>query len=131
MDSSTTNATFEPYGIGVTQPTAIEVDASTRLVRLSSTPINEKLNGPTDGVYVVLGIGSRCTIVGYGGIANAPVHASDEAGANPVDRYARYGVIYNLKPTTPQLVGIVAFHSDGIATGGDALQDYYHQQRQK
>jgi prepilin-type N-terminal cleavage/methylation domain-containing protein len=63
--------------------------------------------------------------------ANAPVHASDEAGTNPIDYYARYGVIFNLKPTTPQLVGIVAFHSDGIATGDDALQDYYHLQRQK
>lgn len=129
MDSSTTNATFEPYGTGVTQPTAISLGASTNLVRLSSIPVNEKLNAPADGVYVVLGIGSRCTIVGYGGIANAPIHASDEADTNPIDYYARYGVVFNLKPTTPQLVGIVAFHSDGIATSEDALQDYYRMQK--
>ena len=131
MDSTTTNATFEPYGTGVTLPTAIPVAAGTNLVRLSAIPVIEKLNGPTDGVYVVLGIGSKCTIVGYGGIASAPVHASDEANVSPITSYARYGVVFNLKPTTPQLVGIVAFHSDGIATGDDALRDYYRQQEQR
>lgn len=128
MDSTTTNATFEPYGTGVTLPTAVSVDATTKLVQLSSTVAEVKLNAPSDGVYVIFGIGQRSTIVGYGGIASAPIHMSDEANTNPLDRYARYGVIFNLKPSTPQFVGIVAFHSDGIATTDDAMQDYYRLQ---
>ncbi len=127
MDSNTTNATFEPYGTGVTTPTALDVDANTNLVRLSSSVVAAKFNAPTDGVYVVLGIGAKCTIVGYGGIAHAPIHFNSEANTSPIQYYARYGVIYNLRPTTPQLIGMVAFHADGIATGEDALQQYYQQ----
>jgi prepilin-type N-terminal cleavage/methylation domain-containing protein len=125
MDSTTANATFEPYGTGVTDPTAQEVDADTRLVRVSSSVVAEKFHGSTEDVYVILGVGAKCSIVGYGGIANAPVHFSQGTDASPIDHYARYGVIYNLSPTTPQLVGIVAFHTDGIATSDDALQDYH------
>jgi prepilin-type N-terminal cleavage/methylation domain-containing protein len=125
MDSHTANATFEPYGTGVTTPPALDVDTNTNLVRLSSSAVAAKLNAPTDGVYVILGIGAKCTIAGYGGIANAPVHFNSGPDVSPINGYARYGVIYNLRPTTPQLVGIVAFHADGIATGEDAQLQYY------
>jgi prepilin-type N-terminal cleavage/methylation domain-containing protein len=128
MNSLTTNATFEPYGTGVTTPTAVSVAADTKLVRLSSDVAVAKLNAPTDGVCVVLGVGQRSTIVGYGGIASAPIHAGDEPGTSPMERYSRYGVVFNLKPTTPQFIGVVAFHTDGIATSDDAMQDYYRLQ---
>jgi len=130
MDSATTDATFEPYGVAVANPTPVPVAASSNLVRCSTAVVAAKFNAPSDGVYVVLGIGQRSTIVGHGGIANAPVHAVDEANATPVERYSRYGVIYNLKPTPPQLVGIVAFRSSGIVTGDEALQEYYRLQSQ-
>jgi prepilin-type N-terminal cleavage/methylation domain-containing protein len=130
MDNATPNATFEPYGAGVTTPVAMPVAATTNLVRLSTAEVVQKLNGAADGVYVVLGVGAKCGIVGQG-IVSAPVHFSEAAGeaGNPMNTYARFGVIYNLKPQTPKFVGVVAFHDDGISTVDDAIQEYYRQSR--
>jgi hypothetical protein len=49
----------------------------------------------------------------------------DAPETSPTACYARYGVVYNLRPVRPELVGVVVFHADGIATGADALWNAY------
>lgn len=129
MNANTTSATFDPYvyASGATTPTPVTIGSSTPLCQINSTQVNSTLNANLSGVYVVFGVGSRCTAVGRGGIASAPVHFSDETGdnANPANQYHRYGVIFDLTKDPAEFVGAVAFHEDGISGAAEGVAEYY------
>ncbi len=129
MNETSTNATFDPYvyATGATAPTATPIAAATSLCRISAEEVNTKLNGNSTGVYVVFGVGGRCTAVGRGGMATAPVHFSDASGdnANPANQYHRFGVVFNVAEDPAEFVGAVAFHEDGVSGASEGLAEYY------
>lgn len=133
MDDNAKNATFEPYVTSGDPPTVspAEITASTTLCGVLPAEVNSKLNGPADGVYVIFGIGSRCTAVGRGGMTTAPVHFSEHGGdaGNPTNVYSRFGVIFNVKADPAMFVGVVALHGDGISGAEAGIREYYEGHR--
>jgi prepilin-type N-terminal cleavage/methylation domain-containing protein len=84
--------------------------------------------------YVVFGLGTKCDLVGRpGGIAEAPLHFSDEAnaGGDPNRTYARYGLVFRVTDSAgtvlskAQFAGTVAFHADGVTNANDAASEYH------
>jgi len=129
MNASATSATFDPYvyATGSTTPTVTSIASTTPLCQINATEVNTKLNGNASGVYVVFGVGGRCSAVGRGGMTSAPVHFSDESGenANPANQYHRYGVVFNVAVDPAEFVGAVAFHEDGISGAAEGIAEYY------
>ncbi len=93
------------------------------------------------GVYVVVGLGKRCSIIGAG-MNEAPVNYFDNAALSPDTRYSRYGVVFqvngasstNSAPITAATAKIDFLHGKMVrvfrfggtlGTGDDAIRDYW------
>lgn len=135
LDTAAGTPTFNPYS-GLSVPVA----ANVRLLRLSEAAV-EGPNGlvsddaahPGD-VYVLLGFGKRCTMVGKVA-ADAPVHFGDSAADNAANTYGRFGLVYRLTRgstgTPVQLdkavfLGAVGLHPDGIVSVSAHIEEYYN-----
>lgn len=83
---------------------------------------------PTE-VFLVMGVGSRCTLVGPGGgLMEAPVSFGGTAGTHPARFYQRYGVVFRLDRADREKVrflGAVVFDDDGIKTAGTKVRGWY------
>jgi prepilin-type N-terminal cleavage/methylation domain-containing protein len=97
------------------------------------------------GVYVVVGLGRRCSLVGTG-IADAPTNFFDNFKLDPTQTgsYSRYGVVFqvngnaalNTGPVTAtttltdfsraKLVRVFRFGSSGLGSGDDAIGSYWN-----
>jgi prepilin-type N-terminal cleavage/methylation domain-containing protein len=116
------HATFSPYASAVTSPTAVA--AGVRLVSLTADGI-VKLNLEPTGQYVVLGLGSRNSMIGKT-VADAPVHFPDNPDDDPSRFYSRFGVVFKVNVGRALPVAVVAFHHDGeLTTLGDHVAEYF------
>jgi prepilin-type N-terminal cleavage/methylation domain-containing protein len=79
--------------------------------------------------FVVLGIGSRCSLVGANAeMVQAPVAPAVSAATDPHDVYMRLALVYRLdrddrRPL--QLLGAVAFTDTGISTSSDMARTWH------
>ncbi len=110
--------------VGGLDPTAIPA-AATRC---------QQLNLPVTGRYVVLGVGSRCSMVGKT-MASAPVHFGDTPVLNPEFGYERLCGVFEISDTnnpnftTAILVGVGPIHNDGLGSSDDELRNWYQLQQ--
>jgi prepilin-type N-terminal cleavage/methylation domain-containing protein len=126
--------TFNPYTGGT-----IDLTTGTPSVARVSEAAVETIAGVvrdepanTGDVYVIVGLGQRCTMIGKT-VQEAPVHFGENTAGNAANVYGRYCAIFRVTrggatPTdleTAILVGVVALHDDGIATGNMHLEEYY------
>jgi prepilin-type N-terminal cleavage/methylation domain-containing protein len=94
----------------------------------------QQMNLPTTGRYVVLGIGSRCNMVGTT-MQSAPVHFGDTPALNPEFGYERICAIFKISDTaianftTAILVAVAPIHNDGVGSISDELQNWYQLQQ--
>ena len=131
--------TFNPYTGNL-----ITVAAGTNVIQVSEDAI-ENVAGlvrddptKTGDVYVVFGLGKRCTMIGKV-VSDPPVHFGEGAGTTPNDSYARYGLVFRVArgngTATPDpleravFIGSVAFHDNGVIGTDAHLQEYYDRQK--
>ena len=131
---STENATFqshlgEPVKLtGKSRVCAIHPDVAEQLVFdiWNIKPEDQKL-------YLVFGIGSRCSLVGGASDATfgeAPVHFSDDALSNPKTMYSRYLIVIELDRQTNEqsharYIGTAVPGIHGMESLGQKLQQHY------
>jgi prepilin-type N-terminal cleavage/methylation domain-containing protein len=141
----------EPYGSAATgtalaaaSKVAVLSDAAMKRLYNEKDTTEGTTTTPSPAKYVVFGLGPKCDIVGKpGGVAEAPVHFSDESGnaGNPNLTYARFGLVFrvvNSSNTTlsrAQFAGVVAFHEGsgdehGVTNASDAIAEYHEQNAQ-
>ncbi|MCE9604686.1 MAG: type II secretion system GspH family protein [Planctomycetia bacterium] len=126
------NPTFYPYGNSTaTLPTVTTIGTTTPLAAITGAAALRKFSLPVDGTYVVFGAGSRTTMQGKT-LQEAPVHFSDEGTSAPNLAYSRFGIVYQTATAggspldRARLIGIVAFHPDGIVTLNDHLAEFWN-----
>jgi prepilin-type N-terminal cleavage/methylation domain-containing protein len=88
-------------------------------------------NPTTKACYVVLGIGSNCTLVGNrnAGVADAPVRGSPEGSSDPSRTYGRYAAVFRVdgsdSPSAAVLVGCACPGGMGLMAGEGMQAKYY------
>jgi prepilin-type N-terminal cleavage/methylation domain-containing protein len=133
-----TDLVANPYG---STPASTALADAGPVAVLDSTSMQRLYNEPTTSTaqYVVFGLGPKSDLVGRpGGVAEAPLHFSDEksAGGDPNKTYARYGLVFRLTDSAgtvlskAQFAGAVAFHADGVTNANDAAAEYHAQNPQ-
>ena len=133
-----TNLVTAPYG-SVTTGTALADGASVAM--LSSAAMQRLYNetSTSSAQYVVFGLGSKCDIIGKSeGIAEAPIHFSDDPGdaGNPNLTYARFGLVFRVSNSSgtalerAQFAGVVALHEAGVTNASDAAAEFHAQSGQ-
>jgi prepilin-type N-terminal cleavage/methylation domain-containing protein len=126
--------TFNPYtgaAISLASGTPTVAQVSELAVETTARVVRD-LSGLQD-VYVIVGLGSRCSMVGKS-ITEAPVHFGEGNGASATIVYGRYGAIFRVARggtalSKAFLVGVVALHADGITTSNAHLEEYYKLQQ--
>lgn len=136
---TTFDPTFNYYSdyanAGTATANALTISTSTVLGGLDPTAntnalaIVNHLGLSATGRYVVLGIGTRCNMVGKTMLA-APVHYGDVPVLNPEYGYERLCGIFKVSDTAAtvveaQLVGVGPIHDDGLGSIGDEVQNWY------
>lgn len=129
------NPTFYPYGNDATvTPTPTTISSSTPLAALTGTAAARLFALPVAGEYVVFGLGNRTTMQGRT-LQEAPIHYPDSPGDSPNNVYARYGLVFQTVTSTTtgtaqldraRMVGIVAFHDDGVESLNGHLSEYWN-----
>lgn len=110
----------------------IALDATTDVLIATDAQMLDAFNvQPIAGSrYVVFGVGMQSTIVGSqnGGIFEAPVHFSDDAGLDPNSVYSRYVVVYRVFADGDDAVfiGASALHDDGLENVNEHLEEFYN-----
>ena len=124
-------ATFNPYNFDASGNIATATIADGTGVLLLTAAGKAKLQLPSTGNYVLLGLGKASTMVGKG-MVDAPIHFSAEDGGDPTKFYNRFVAIFKVSDTaTPVdraiMVGVAAMHTgdDGLVTVSDELAEYY------
>jgi type II secretory pathway pseudopilin PulG len=131
------NATFDSHN----QP-AVKLTPDAKLCALKSADSAElvrqlwNVEPAADAKYVVLGIGSRSTLVGSGKealFAEAPVHFSDNQLTNPKIMYSRYLLVIEIRPdgesaATARYLGTCAPGTKGLSSISQILQKHYNSQ---
>ncbi len=110
--------------LAVLDPTASSA-AATKAATLNLSPT---------GLYVLLGVGQRSSLVGKT-IQTPPVHFGDQPALNPEYGYERLVAIYQIAESNPaitltqaRLVGVAPIHDTGIGNIQDELQNAYQLQ---
>lgn len=132
----TDGVTFAPpTGIKAFDATAAGV-AADDMAELHPTRVNvnalfgagTRKGTPTE-VFLVMGVGARCTLVGpEGGLIDAPVSFGGTVGTHPARFYQRYGVVFRLDRADREklrYLGAVVFDDDGIKTAGTKVQGWF------
>jgi type II secretory pathway pseudopilin PulG len=137
MDSSVTN----PESVTFSPPYKTPVRtlaAGSKVCQLTNEALATwfGVNVYPGDIYVVFGVGPKCTMVGKV-INDPPVHFADEPNQNPALRYCRLGAVYKVfaGPTSPkpgaleraELIATLTFHDDHVEGTAWALQDFYNQ----
>lgn len=129
--------TFNPYdgttanvaaGQNVAYVSEAAVEGLTGIVR------DEPGTAKTGDVYVIFGLGRRCSMIGKV-ISDPPTHFGENSESNAANVYSRIGLVFRVArgngTATPTpldraiFVGSVSMHDDGIV-GGDAHLEEYH-----
>lgn len=130
---TTGTPTFNPYSgasFSLLTGTPKVAQVSEAIVENTVVRDSERDLIPNGDVYVIVGLGSRCSMIGKS-IAEAPVHFGDGPTNSAAIVYGRYCAIFRVTRggTTPQplakavLVGVVALHADGISTSSDHIKE--------
>ncbi|MEI2421689.1 hypothetical protein V6O07_15545, partial [Arthrospira platensis SPKY2] len=63
-----------------------------------------------------------------GGIFEAPVHFSDEAGSSPTNTYSRYVLLFRAfeNGDPAQFLGTSAVYDDGLENVNQHLEEFYN-----
>jgi len=137
------DATFNPY-VGAT-PTPIAGGGTVIQVQeaaIENLIVQQQVAGNTYGdVYVVFGVGSRCTLVGKG-LSQAPLHFPDNPSLDPSTSYGRFGLTFRIARGTgatgspasealgrAEFVGVVEFHENSISSSDGHIQEFYNSTR--
>jgi hypothetical protein len=94
------------------------------------------LTPPPKARYLVLGLGSKCSLVGGAESAlfpEAPVHFSDQPGNGPDTMYSRYLIVIELQPVgqnaaRARYVGVAIPGRQGLRGISEELQEAYSNQ---
>lgn len=125
--------TFFPYGANSSlDATYTTLTSGINVAAITGTAAVREFSAPFNASYVVFGLGSRSTMQGKT-LMEAPVHYSEHTGESPNDAYARYGIVFQLTGGTTgtepldkaRLVGICAFHKEGIEGLNKHLAEYW------
>jgi hypothetical protein len=140
--SATNDATFNPYtGPG----NSIAIATGTKVVQVSEAAVEGLQGLVTDDaahsgvngadVYVLVGLGRRCTMCGRT-ITEPPLRFADSLAENPTQVYARIGLVFRVtrggaSPVLPRavFVGAVEIGRNGITSVNSHLRDYYNLER--
>jgi type II secretory pathway pseudopilin PulG len=138
-DGGAFDPTFDYYPAAPTTPPGTAISTTTNLAYLDPTNNPNALaliqsNYPawsTTARYVVLGIGSRCTLIGRGAVTS-PVHFGDTPSISPEYSYGRFCGIFKVSdPTIPGgianavLVGVAPIHDVGLIGLDSEFQNWY------
>jgi prepilin-type N-terminal cleavage/methylation domain-containing protein len=126
--------TFFPYGTDKTAQTGTTgmtpITSGATLASITGAAANRLFAAPLTASYAVFGVGTRTTMQGKT-LQESPVHFSDEATGAPNLAYCRYGVVFQLTDAAgaalskARMIGIIAFHSDGVVSMNDHLAEYW------
>lgn len=123
--------TFYPYGTDASVlPTATAITSGMTLASITTTAASRIFSASPTASYAVFGVGARTSMQGKT-LQEAPVHFSDNAATPPGVAYSRLGVVFQLTDSAGEalerakLVGIIAFHDDGIVGLNDHLAEYF------
>lgn len=122
-DSTTENATFEPYSGDIEDLTG----ATASVVTLTTAGINalglEALSADGTIAYVLAGVGAGSSAIGES-MLDAPVHFAEEH--SPIDEYSRFLAVFAVPAEGAlRLAGVVANHEGELDGLGNALNEYY------
>jgi type II secretory pathway pseudopilin PulG len=131
LDNNTLSPTFEPYPSD--PPIPVAVAANLNVVRVDTVHVAEALDADEGTAkYVVFGLGKASPITGGGGMMlEAPVHFGEHGESTPDKVYSRFGVVFQLRNAAGEIVspakfvGAVAFHDNGIAGAGQAIEEFH------
>jgi hypothetical protein len=138
MNSAPTDATFDAYAVnanGVLTLPAIQAGQSVAVandnfiwnVLQARQPTD--LQGNSRAIFIALGLGPYCTIVGNHsfGIAAAPICFGEVQSENPKNSYARMICIFRVynDGTRAEYVGSAHPGHDGLGTAADHIQEYF------
>ncbi len=125
------NPTFFPYGTDKTVlPVSTTLASGGKVAALTGASANRLFSAPIGATYAVFGIGNRSSMQGKS-LQEAPVHFSDVSSEAPHLAYSRYGAVFQLTDgagdalDSARMVGICAFHGDGIVSLNDHLSEYW------
>ncbi|MEZ6094005.1 MAG: hypothetical protein R3C03_07165 [Pirellulaceae bacterium] len=133
-EQNTDNATFGSHTL---MPVELSPDANVCAIAQSYVPEMVQRLWNIDAVkeskYVVMGIGSRCSLVGSERDAlftEAPVHFSDNQMTNPKVMYCRYLIVVELKQTnettaTARYLGTCIPGPNGLDSITEILKGHY------
>jgi len=124
----TDNITWDAYG-----QTAVSTPIAGGLVVSGVTtnvahPLFNNAYGSFDK-YIILGVGSRCTLVGADrSLLEAPTRSSATPGNDPKTSYQRYGVVFGLRGAAASrqavFMGAVGLDGTGLARTDSEIKDY-------
>ncbi|MBA4015762.1 MAG: hypothetical protein C0483_01100 [Pirellula sp.] len=125
------NPTFFPYGTDKTViPVSTTLATGASVAAVTGACANRMFGTPIGATYAVFGVGSRTSMQGKS-MQEAPVHFADVSSEAPHLAYSRYGVVFQLTDATAdplekaRMVGICAFHGDGLVSLNDHLSEYW------
>jgi type II secretory pathway pseudopilin PulG len=130
--------TFFPYGTNANlDATYTTLTSGINVATITGTAAVREFSAPFNASYVVFGLGSRSTMQNKT-LMESPVHYSEHANEAPSIAYARYGIVFQLTGGTTgtepldkaRLVGICAFHKDGIEGLNKHLAEYWNANKQ-
>jgi len=127
------NPTFFPYGTDArVAPTMTALTSTTKAVYLDPAQALKKFGLPSDGRYVVFGLGKYSTVAGVG-MEQPPVWMNPMNNCDPNSVYCRFGLVFQTAGAggtaliQPVFVGAIAFSPVfGVVTQDDQLyqQEY-------
>jgi hypothetical protein len=138
MKTTPTNATFDAYNVTNGVPAAVTVASGTKVLVAADNYIQQVMRarqktdatGAASAMYVVLGLGPYCTIVGDTsfGIMQAPVCFGEVQAENPKLSYARMLCVFRVynDGTRAEYVGSAHPGHDGLGTAEDHISEYYN-----
>jgi hypothetical protein len=125
--SAVTTPTLTPVASGASVLTA--TPAYVQSVFGPNSVSSADLGSSPANIYVVMGVGAYCTIVGDPnvGIAEAPVRGSPSDNSDPSKTYGRFAVVYKVSNTggTASLVGCACPGGMGLMSSDGMEQKYY------
>jgi prepilin-type N-terminal cleavage/methylation domain-containing protein len=127
--------TFNPYTgnlINITNSTKVVSVTENAVEMVAGLVQDDPLN--VGDIYVVFGVGKRCTMIGKV-MAEPPTHFAETASGNAANAYARIGLVFRVTRGSPGaptnldravFVGAVELMDEGIAGSDAHLKQYYN-----
>lgn len=137
LASSTSGTGFHPTINPYAGTTSTTVSTSLSFAIISPTNTNlpttflaSARTDDTTGRYVVLGVGTRSSMVGTV-MQDAPTIAPGGAGLTPANSYSRVGAIFKVsgndveRSNRARFIGAVILEDDALETAEEGIVDYY------